>query len=185
MRRTRFLLALVLIDRRAGPALGAFAEPRRTVRIGLKQSAATVSLRAATAFTVQQNQHSDRKIHDGSRAGSCSQRTSLRVPACSTGRLSNWMAAELIVLPRGTKIADRRRFDRPSNSTIEVTAEGRSIWKFPKHVYRRQRTAARRISVGSRSERIESDDVRRTRSAEGAGRRCADVHHAQHGAVQE
>ena len=55
MRRTRFLLALILTIGALGQRSVRSQNPP-TVRIGLTQSAATVSLRAASAFTVQQNQ---------------------------------------------------------------------------------------------------------------------------------
>ena len=132
MRRTRFLLALILTIGALGQRSVRSQNPP-VVRIGLTQSAATVSLRAATAFTVQQNQTRTAKFTmvlalDPAASGLVAS-SSLQYRT-----LVELDAGRLIALPRGTKIqidagSSTIEFDsRSYRGKVEVFSNSRNTF---------------------------------------------------------
>ena len=81
--------------------------------------------------------------------------------------------------------ADRAAGGAARNRDPRVSRRDRSVRQQPEHADGRQRAAARGVSARRRAERAQSGDVRADRSAEGAGRRGADLHPAEPGAVQQ
>ena len=150
------------------PAAQAQNEP--IVRIGLNQNAATVTIRSASAFSVQQH-----RTRSATVTAVLSLRSGAAAATLKKSDLQYRMVVELdggvvLALSPGTRIRVASSGCASGDREPHLSRRDRSLRQQPEHADDRQRAAGRGVSAGRGAERAQPDHVRPDRSAEGTGR---------------